>query len=64
MARKLKKTITISEEIWDSVVEQADIFGISASGYISMCIVDYEQKSKALEQLVNLMEKSKKLNEI
>ena len=64
MARKLKKTITISKEIWDFVIKQADVFGISASGYISMCIVNYEQQSKALEQLVNLQGTIAQLNEL
>jgi len=56
MARKLKKTITISEEIWETVIEQADFFGMSASSFISMCIVSYQQQNKALEQLVNLQD--------
>ena len=64
MARKLKKTITISKEIWETVNEQADFFGMSASSYISMCIVSYQQQVKALEQLVNLQDTITKLNEL
>ena len=64
MARKLKKTITISKEIWETVNEQADFFGMSASSYISMCIVSYHQQNKALEQLVNLQDTIAQLKEL
>jgi len=64
MARKLKKTITISKEIWETVNEQADFFGMSASSYISMCIVSYQQQNKALEQLVNLQDTIVQLKEL
>ena len=64
MAKKLKKTITIAGDIWETVSKQADAFGMSASSYISMCIVSYHQQSKALEQLANLQDTIAQLNEL
>lgn len=64
MAKKLKKTITIAGDIWETVSEQADFFGMSASSYISMCIVSYQQQVKALEQLVNLQDTIAYLKEL
>ena len=64
MAKKIKKTITISGDIWETVSKQADAFGMSASSYISMCIVSYHQQSKALEQLVNLQDTITYLKEL
>jgi hypothetical protein len=64
MAKKLKKTITITGDIWETVIKQADFLGMSASSYISMCIVSYQQQVKALEQLVNLQDTIAQLKEL
>ena len=51
---KTRKTISINEDIWDMICKNAEILGMSASNYISLCCVQQAQQSVALSTMPDL----------
>ena len=61
---KTRKTISINEEIWEMICKNADIYGMSASNYISMCCVQVAQQSVAISNMPKLQEAFEKMDNL
>lgn len=61
---KTRKTISINEEIWEMICKNADIYGMSASNYISMCCVQMAQQNVAISSMPKLQEAFEKMDNL